>query len=92
VGFPPLGGGGGGGFATLVGWEDGEVWSEGEGLGEVCMGVWVGDDGGGAPGAVHGLLHAVCGVEDLFVDVGLDGDEAGVDLDGGVDVALQRLL
>lgn len=56
----------------VVGWE-GEgcgCGSDGKVIGVVGVGVGVGmNDGSGSPGAVDGLLHAVCRVEDLFVDV-----------------------
>lgn len=49
-------------------------------------------DGGGSPGAVHGLLHAVRGVHDVLVDVVLDRDQAAVDLGGFFDVSLECFL
>ena len=48
--------------------------------------------GDGAPGLLHGLLHAVSRVGDLLVDVVLDDAELGVDLDGGLNVGLKLFV
>ena len=46
----------------------------------------------GAPGLLHGLMHAVGGIGDVGADIVLHDDHFLVDFDGGFDVAFELLV